>query len=401
MKNIFDILENTEDDIMETITDLSPELDEAKFEKLFAKSERDYKIKKKEMERAKKEEFTEENSVSGVERFKRPIWFRPLMSAASFVLIAGAVIGTVSTLKKHKDVTGGEKVSYSATTEEAQSSTADNSSAVGMTTNAVMTVVTDSKSAKTGTSVTSATVSTAETEDTQSNTTTSFAEPDAKDIYINDDLSSYAYDIYRRAAAFNDAVQGIELGRKDEYLKFAIDPEVRINSFDYENKNGEILYNTLFYQLVDDARYTCFDDLKKEGRSIFTEDCWYYSKVVSEYRSGFDEVENGGLLESNNIGSFIEYRGKLYIKCENKNVHYGPAGKETKEYPAIIADKTDTSFTAFIRSDCSDVTAENGYICWEIKFELDPEFNDWRIAETLLHDAPVYKEMYEKQKGLE
>ena len=179
MKNIFDILENTEDDIMETITDLSPELDEAKFEKLFAKSERDYKIKKKEMERAKKEEFTEENSVSGVERFKRPIWFRPLMSAASFVLIAGAVIGTVSTLKKHKDVTGGEKVSYSATTEEAQSSTADNSSAVGMTTNAVMTVVTDSKSAKTGTSVTSATVSTAETEDTQSNTTTSFAEPDA------------------------------------------------------------------------------------------------------------------------------------------------------------------------------------------------------------------------------
>jgi hypothetical protein len=64
-------------------------------------------MKKEEIERNKNianTENTEQNEeiVSGVDRVKRPVWVRPLALAASVVLIAGTVVGSVALMKNAK-----------------------------------------------------------------------------------------------------------------------------------------------------------------------------------------------------------------------------------------------------------------------------------------------------------
>ena len=136
-KNIFDILENTDDETMGVITDLSPELDEAKFEKLFAKSEKDYKIRKKEMERTMRENIIEENAVSGVDRVRRPIWIRSMVTAASIVLIAGVVIGSVAFMHGGSKISkggGGTPTVTAVTTDKKSTETTVNTSSAVTTT---------------------------------------------------------------------------------------------------------------------------------------------------------------------------------------------------------------------------------------------------------------------------
>lgn len=148
-KNIFDILENTEDDIVDTITGLSPELDEAKFEKLFARSERNYKIKMNEMERTMRENIIEENAVSGVDRVRRPMWIRSITTAASVVLIAGVVIGSVAFMHGgRKTSRGGSSIpAVTAVTTDKKSTetTADATSVKTTSTQAVTTVSTSAQ----------------------------------------------------------------------------------------------------------------------------------------------------------------------------------------------------------------------------------------------------------------
>ena len=83
-KNLFDTLENAEDNLMEMLTDNCPDISDEQLEKLLSESERRYTMKKKEIEKAKETTNAEynEESVSGVDRVKRPVWVRPLAMAA-------------------------------------------------------------------------------------------------------------------------------------------------------------------------------------------------------------------------------------------------------------------------------------------------------------------------------
>ena len=104
-KNLFDILGNAEDDTMERLSDKCPEITDAQLDKILAMSEKKYKMKKKEMERTKKDNhitMTENNDVEGVEHSKRPVWFAPLCTAASLILVAGIAIGSTMLLRNGK-----------------------------------------------------------------------------------------------------------------------------------------------------------------------------------------------------------------------------------------------------------------------------------------------------------
>lgn len=103
-KNLFDMLENAEDDTMEKLTENCPEISDAKLEELLAETERRYTMKKKEIGKIRENTNTmnNEDSVSGVDHVKRPSWLRPLALAASFVLIAGTVVGSVALMKNAK-----------------------------------------------------------------------------------------------------------------------------------------------------------------------------------------------------------------------------------------------------------------------------------------------------------
>ena len=108
--NLFDILANAEDDTMERLIDKCPEISDSQLDKILSMSERKYKKEKKEIERTEKAdniEMTENDTVEGVERVKRPAWFAPLSMAASFILIAGIALGSTMLLRKNGHNSGG------------------------------------------------------------------------------------------------------------------------------------------------------------------------------------------------------------------------------------------------------------------------------------------------------
>ena len=79
------------------------QISDEKLDKLLAVSERNYEKEKAEIERTRKADNTDdENMVRGVERVKRPVWLRTAAMAASFVLIAGTVIGSIVLFNRGK-----------------------------------------------------------------------------------------------------------------------------------------------------------------------------------------------------------------------------------------------------------------------------------------------------------
>ncbi len=99
-ENLFDILEKAEDESMERLIDKCPEISDEELDKILDMSERKFNMKKRDMNK----NVQRENgiTVSGVERVKRPAWIKPFTMAASFVLVAGMVVGTVALMNKGK-----------------------------------------------------------------------------------------------------------------------------------------------------------------------------------------------------------------------------------------------------------------------------------------------------------
>lgn len=146
-KNIFDMLENAEDDSMDELTGNCPEISGEQFEKLLAGSERKYKMKKEEIERTRKDNNIsgDEVTVSGVDRVKRPVWLPPLITAASLVLVTGTVLGSVLLLNRNGGINGGGSVTPAATavaTDKNSTETTYTSSVRTTSTQAVTTVST-------------------------------------------------------------------------------------------------------------------------------------------------------------------------------------------------------------------------------------------------------------------
>lgn len=106
-RNIFDILGNAEDDSMERLTEKCPDITDEQIEKIIAMSEKKYNAKKKEFlkDRTEKDnhiKMTDNDTVEGVERVHRPVWLTPLATAASLVLVAGVVLGSMAMFRKNK-----------------------------------------------------------------------------------------------------------------------------------------------------------------------------------------------------------------------------------------------------------------------------------------------------------
>jgi len=108
-KNIFDILENADNDSMDRLIDKCPELSDEELRKIYTDSERKFKMNEKKIsgsERTKRDniQITEGDVVEGVERVRRPSWIAPLGMAASLILVAGiAILSTVIISRKPVD----------------------------------------------------------------------------------------------------------------------------------------------------------------------------------------------------------------------------------------------------------------------------------------------------------
>ena len=174
-KNIFDILENAENDSMERLIEKCPKISDEQLDKIFVMSEKKFKNQKAEKERTERDKnikMTENDVVEGVEHSKRPAWFAPLSTAASVLLIAGIAIGSTVMLKRHTKPNGGGVVSP-AVTVTTSTGTGTGTSAVSTDKNGSTITVTT-----TSTSATVVTVTNPDAEDTtEKNADTEFIKP--------------------------------------------------------------------------------------------------------------------------------------------------------------------------------------------------------------------------------
>ena len=117
-KNLFDILENSENDSMERLIDKCPESSDEQLDRIFKMSEKKFRKQRAEKERTERDntiKMTENDVVEGVEHSKRPVWLTPLTTAASVLLIAGIAIGSTAMMKRHTKPNGGGGVTPAIT----------------------------------------------------------------------------------------------------------------------------------------------------------------------------------------------------------------------------------------------------------------------------------------------
>ena len=185
-KELFDVLENAEDNSMERLIEKCPEISDKQLDRILAMSERKFKMKNKEAQRNIKK--TENNVVEGVERVKRPVWLTPLSTAASLILIAGIVIGSTAIIKKSGKKSGDDEITKPAVTAATETTTATvtetvTTVTVSGTTAGVTTYydayVTDARTAETNAQLTQSEVTEEETTESASQTETSASEVSA------------------------------------------------------------------------------------------------------------------------------------------------------------------------------------------------------------------------------
>lgn len=104
-KNMFDLLENSDEGELGMIDRLTPELSDEQFERILEKSKR-----KRHIMRAAKGRNIDmssygetENEVEGVEDYKSPVWRRFMATAASLILISGGIALCHNLLRRSGD----------------------------------------------------------------------------------------------------------------------------------------------------------------------------------------------------------------------------------------------------------------------------------------------------------
>lgn len=384
-KNLFDMLENTEDELMDDFTGLCPEMDEERFEKLFAKSERDYKIKKEKIKRTAESYNTEsDNTVHGVERINRPEWLRPVMMAASFVLIAGVVAGSTIMLRKNKWVTEVGTQSSVTATEDSTEETSE---------------------------TTEATEDTTVTEETQPVSQKEMIDgSEVENITIKDQWKDM---INEKIIAADDLVtiqQGYTTLDYNNYIEFAADPSLDWNG-PIPSDMRESQKDRLYYIHVKNESFESIGDLRERLRGSYTDnyidnlkDFYTNSNYYTDwFGSGFDDLNEGDMTDKTYI--YVEYRGELYVNSYIKSCAVSSGCGESS---LIVANETETSFTVFIPKESpNDFAYDNSFCikpeygiddfyCEEVRFVLDPEFNDWRIDARIPHDPGVYGQLYKR-----
>lgn len=97
-KNEFDVLENTEQSVTDRLSAEFPPIDEDEKEKVFRMSEKKFN------NLANGYSDEDEQSVSGVEIYKRPVWKKCLTVAAAGAVIIGGTAGGIKALKNFTNV---------------------------------------------------------------------------------------------------------------------------------------------------------------------------------------------------------------------------------------------------------------------------------------------------------
>lgn len=365
----FDILKNAEDDIIDELIPFSSD-DEQTKKRVFEMSEMKFNNMMKAM--GNNNDTDNEITVSGVEKYRRPVWYKPLCAAAALAVVVGGV-GAVGLLNKTPLTAKGPAAQVEET---APTDT---------------TIVTEANT-ESLTEVTSGVSAEAVTEDT------SLAVINTSGVPTEDEMKAMFEEylpIYMDIANLNapDVVD-----TSAETISFwqygGDDPD---GTFDQSlwpdsKKEGTVIYDRITYYKLTDDRYSNLDEFTNYYDQYFAyKDAningkYVYSGDLSEFNPD-DTITN----ENSSIRRFdiIGYNGALYVPMEYEE------SEHPETWNNIISDRSyDVTENSFIWERVNK--CENGEDTF-LKY-LDIEFTKCPDGTWKISDHCITNVVYEPDK---
>lgn len=353
MKDInLDMLENAEDEIIDELEHFSSDSDSTR-KRVFSMSEKKYNDMKR------KAEITTPVEVSGVETYRRPVWYKPLCAAAALVLLIGGT-GTVALINRNSHTVPSDQSS------DPQSETA----AVTDTTEPFIDAVSDG-------------IPTEEEMKAlfeeyipvyMETKTIRYSESENPDT---DSIDFWFYDDSYPADTIND------------------DPDLK-------SENGSVYRHQTFYKL-NDSRFSSIDELKEYyGQYLLDPDkLLWISDRSSEYQPG------DTITDENIHFGIAEYNGALYGITSTRSY------ENYDFFSNILSDKsynvTDKSFT-WVRTVKMDqgTNLDSGScdIAFSVQMNMEKDTDGrWKINNAILGSVPYdeatdYDSLYDQDNQL-
>jgi hypothetical protein len=377
-EKIFDMLEHAEEGTMNELTDKCPDIGDEQFERMLAKSERKYKMMKRDILVTERDNiYMDENTVSGVKRIKRPVWITPLATAASVVLILGTVLGSIALFGRN-----GRTVNKGG----------------GDTVPAVTATTTDKKG--TETTVNSSATTSVKTTETQTVTTVStsvqeiIAETNVQVVGSSVSANGYTYndvfydetysDIARRLSTQKYHIANVMMmgdmviqPGDDSYVYFGTDkPYLGIDrELQKQDPNiGADGINKVYFAKVTDSGFSSTAEIKNYIKAAYS-DRYFRTVYENSFATGIDDLALGDRLCENVYDyTYIDYKGQLYKNVYlpyDRNGYLNPV-----EGGVIIGHMTEDSFTAYLLYSYKNGAPTR---CEVLDIDIDPTCNDWRI----------------------
>ena len=310
--NIFDFLENSEDGELEMINRLTPDLNDDQFERILEMSKRKRNAMRNTERNNIKMNSNDEETVSGVEVYKRPRWIKPVTMAASFVLLGCGIAFGIHLMRNLNPTP--------PVIEQGVSTTSETTTTSVTTDEAVSTIIVPADKNQTtivdGVPVEVTTTTVAVTEDaTTINTETSIDEPDYKaecEAWIRNKVRKRdeAFELIKHISDHVDMNDTLTVNVHDEAGGPGDTPEIS----DY----------TVTYARYTNPQFSSLDEIRDfyiENYVRFLSPDWEYTELDMDgyyVKRYFDtRVQPGEKIEINSwnkeiIPLYTEHNGKIY-----------------------------------------------------------------------------------------
>jgi len=298
-KNEFDIFNDPDDEIINEIAANYPVLTDKEKERMFSMSERKYNINNSMNNNENGDE------VSGVDRYTRPVWHRYAAIAATFVLLAGGIGGSIALgkhMNKNKNSDDNFIAATTAITTVSTVTASPETTTESLTATNAQTVTETARTetetyAETETSVSetaSETTTEAVSDTTETTETTTVTTDDRRDP---SDLDAFAKEWKDK---FEEYIWKVNCG--------AVDHEENTVSFQVPHETGDGIYQFDAWK-VTDKKFSSADAIYEFVRSVWapgTKDDFVIPDITDKIDSG-----KGSATDFQNL--FFIYKNELYV----------------------------------------------------------------------------------------
>jgi len=365
-----DLFKELDDMDIDMIAQEFPVLTPDEKERIYAMSERKY-----DKETNNENDFSDKDEivVSGVEHYKRPVWYKYASAAAAVILVIGGISGSMLLMKHRKTIqpdntdlftsTTGEKTTFQTGTNEQNGTSTEQATKESVFIPATTAEVTEATTAET--------TSEAQTDHEEEYEAVALDLTDKFAALVNKLNRNVRYDPGNMLDFYITTSDRYLYNQSESYYYRVTEPGFESPS-NYTDAFKEICTEELFEHLYSKAGSENDTDLSEQEIDIKLSEA--FKADLSRYYTG-DHVElfmDYGITSAN----FITYRGGLYV-CTDML----PGDWKTYSDQPSITEKSENSFVsvrnALFSPVCKDAASQTGV---PLTFSFVKEGDNWKIS---------------------